>query len=112
MLYTRQSFLGSVSSREVTRLCVIHHAQARQAGVLLTVTPSMSDSQLAALALFVDVSKIAQVVRNLVSNGLKFTPRGGSVDVEVEVMDKEGDTAVCRSLTMTVTDSGAGISKV
>ena len=94
---------------EVTRCCV--HAQARQAGVLLTVTPTMSDSQLAALVLFVDVSKIAQVVRNLVSNGLKFSPRGGTVAVDVAVVDK-GDSAVCRSLTVSVTDSGAGITKV
>lgn len=48
-----------------------------------------------------DPQRIAQVVANLVSNGLKFTPRGGSVRVE---LDAQRDGAIIR-----VTDTGVGI---
>lgn len=48
-----------------------------------------------------DPQRIAQVVANLVSNSLKFTPRGGSVRVE---LDAQRDGAVIR-----VTDTGVGI---
>jgi signal transduction histidine kinase len=77
--------------------------------------------------IYIDVAKFAQIVRNLVSNALKFTPRGGSVTVVLEgrfpdmrthisrkiigryasVYPKDCDTAVLK-----VIDSGAGISIV
>ena len=48
-----------------------------------------------------DRQRVAQVLDNLLSNALKFTPDGGSVAVEVSATG--GDVAV------TVTDSGIGI---
>ena len=48
-----------------------------------------------------DPLRITQVVRNLLSNALKFTPAGGSVQVAV----RSGDGHV----ELTVTDSGVGI---
>ena len=39
----------------------------------------------------VDVSKFAQVIRNFISNALKFTPRQGSVSVRASVVPVEGD---------------------
>jgi two-component system sensor histidine kinase BaeS len=49
----------------------------------------------------VDGTRMAQVVANLVSNALKFTPAGGRVDLRLH---KEGSFAV-----LEVTDTGPGI---
>ena len=49
-----------------------------------------------------DGVRIEQIVMNLMSNALKFTPRGGAIKVAVR---REGDDAVLR-----VADEGAGIS--
>ncbi|MBM4443365.1 MAG: response regulator [Candidatus Rokubacteria bacterium] len=48
-----------------------------------------------------DPARLQQVVGNLVSNGVKFTPAGGRVDVRLR---REGPNAV-----VTVTDTGRGI---
>ncbi|MDP2644127.1 MAG: ATP-binding protein, partial [Desulfobacterales bacterium] len=48
-----------------------------------------------------DADKISQVIGNLLSNALKFTPQGG----EVEVAARKGD----REVRISVKDSGAGI---
>ncbi len=48
-----------------------------------------------------DAARLQQVVWNLVSNGIKFTPRGGSVTVTAERVD--------RKVRLTVEDTGEGI---
>ena len=48
-----------------------------------------------------DREKVRQIVVNLVSNACKFTPRGGSIDVECVCLD--------RSVEVRVTDTGPGI---
>ncbi len=48
-----------------------------------------------------DPTRIEQVITNLVENALKYTPVGGTIDVE---LFRDGDDAVVR-----VTDTGAGI---
>jgi signal transduction histidine kinase len=55
----------------------------------------------AAPVVHADPSRLAQVIDNLVSNALKFTPTGGTVRVRVAV---EADRAV-----LTVSDTGMGI---
>ena len=72
-----------------------------------------SQAELSTALVNVDENKLQQVVRNLVSNGLKFTPQGGDVQVEVEVIDGVNDAGFQRKeLKVSVTDSGAGISQV
>lgn len=61
----------------------------------------------------VDVNKMMMVVRNLVSNALKFTPNGGEIQVKVrydgELCQNDRSEGVIR---IEVHDSGCGISKV
>jgi len=54
--------------------------------------------------LFADPRMLKQIVLNLVSNAVKFTPRGGSVVVGAEV-DRGG------ALAITVRDTGIGMAK-
>jgi signal transduction histidine kinase/CheY-like chemotaxis protein len=74
-----------------------HELTARDRSITLRlVAPS------APLAVEADAVRIDQIVNNLVSNSLKYTPRGGEVTVEVVA---EGDR-VC----LAVTDTGVGIA--
>lgn len=50
---------------------------------------------------WVDADKIDKILSNLLSNALKFTPRGGHVDVSLDVEDN--------ILQLTVADTGPGI---
>jgi signal transduction histidine kinase len=78
-------------------------------GIALEVHADISDSSPPRIR--ADEHKIAQVIRNLVSNGLKFTPPGGRVDVHTSYIDTDDDTGI-RCLKVFVTDNGAGISQV
>ena len=54
------------------------------------------------LPVFVDPSRAAQIITNVISNAIKYTPEGGSVVVSLE---REGTDACVR-----VTDDGVGIA--
>ena len=60
-----------------------------------------------------DNAKLKQVMRNLLSNSLKFTPSGGTVEVTVELTEKcfGSVSEVRQCLRIEVKDSGHGISK-
>ena len=65
----------------------------------------------------VDINKVSQIFRNLVSNALKFTKRGGSVFVRSTIIPpviEASDHAKMRPtlLRVSVKDTGVGISKV
>ncbi len=67
-------------------------------GVALScVFGSMADEEIAG-----DPGRIQQIIWNLVANAVKFTPRGGTVEVTVNRGGMQCD--------LTVSDSGAGIS--
>jgi signal transduction histidine kinase/CheY-like chemotaxis protein len=61
-----------------------------------------TDLEFQAASVWGDPGRLHQVVVNLVSNALKFTPEGGQVDVR---LDRLGDHAL-----LTVRDSGKGIA--
>jgi two-component system sensor histidine kinase VicK len=51
----------------------------------------------------IDEDKFQQVINNLISNALKFTPKGGSIDINLEEKDK--------CVLISVSDTGIGIPK-
>jgi signal transduction histidine kinase len=53
------------------------------------------------IAVWGDLSRLQQVVGNLVSNAIKFTPEGGHVEVTLARHDRQAE--------LVVTDTGAGI---
>lgn len=77
-----------------------HEAERR--GIALTFAFSVTHSGLTG-----DVVRLRQVLTNLVSNALKFTPEGGSVEVAVQEKASDGGGA---TFLFRVTDNGAGIA--
>ncbi len=68
-----------------------------EAGVEVTVDAS---SEVVALG---DAEKLRQVIANLLDNALKFTPRGGTIDLRADYLEQEG-------VLVQVRDSGPGIA--
>ena len=75
----------------------MHGDRAAQAGVTLDLDVEPAD-----LVVPADERKVRQVVFNLLSNALKFTPAGGRVDVSARTMDGVVEVAVA--------DTGTGIA--
>lgn len=71
--------------------------KAREKKIKLTHT--LSDD----LSTYADVNMVDTVLRNLISNALKFTPSGGEINISAE---KIGDDII-----LTVSDSGVGMSQ-
>ena len=70
--------------------------QARKKEITLNV-----EAAALSIPLYADRSQIERVLLNLISNGIRYTPRGGQITAGLAV---EGDQAVCR-----VSDTGYGI---
>ncbi|MBV9848510.1 MAG: PAS domain-containing protein [Armatimonadetes bacterium] len=59
-----------------------------------------------------DPDKLEQILTNLVSNAIKYSPRGGEVRVVGRVVtDRAGGEAHPRAVSLRVTDEGMGISR-
>jgi len=87
---------GPVPMREVIETAIESLAPASSAKGI-HVERSLADG----IEVYGDRDRLQQIVWNLVSNALKFTPKGGRVEVELRSI--EGDAAV------RVTDTGIGI---
>jgi len=55
-----------------------------------------------------DPTRLSQVIINLVSNALKFTDKGGKIDVLAEYIDQKNDDVTFK---VSVSDSGIGLSQ-
>jgi len=55
-----------------------------------------------------DSGKIKQILINLISNAIKFTPNGGNIDVSIEKISSKSDEA---TIKFTIQDTGIGISQ-
>lgn len=56
--------------------------------------------------IWLDVDKLEKIINNLMSNAMKFTPRGGKIDV---TLDSEIDKKGMQWVKITVADTGKGI---
>ena len=57
--------------------------------------------------LFGDDQHLTQVIANLMSNAVKFTPEGGNIKLNAELVEEQGESCVIK---VGVTDTGIGIS--
>jgi signal transduction histidine kinase len=73
-----------------------HAVLAREKGITLRLPESEIDAVVSG-----DRLRLAQVIRNLLSNAVRFTPRGGEIEISLE----EGIDAV----TVSIHDNGPGI---
>jgi len=55
-----------------------------------------------------DEQRLAQVVTNLMSNAVKFTPENGSIDLSARLLKKDGENC---TIQISVADTGIGISR-
>ncbi|WP_244520395.1 sensor histidine kinase [Fictibacillus solisalsi] len=93
VLEKRRDNLGEVLQQSMTTL----RESYLQKGVALSFHEKMQ------IQLLIDKKRIMQVMINLLTNALKFTPTGGRVDITIEI--KEQDAVI------TIKDTGIGIPK-
>ncbi|MEO8971664.1 MAG: GAF domain-containing protein, partial [Ktedonobacteraceae bacterium] len=60
--------------------------------------------------IYADAVRIQQVLRNLISNALRFTPAGGNVTIASAIVQKEGSEEEQKVLELQVRDTGTGIA--
>lgn len=86
------------------RAAAAHAAQAQNRGVELHVEASAGLPDLN-----VDPDRIAQVLDNLMTNALRYTPAGGRITLAAETRDRESDGTRPALVALQIRDTGSGI---
>ena len=69
-------------------------------------------SELDEIAVEADKRRMTEALGHLLSNAVKFSPRGGVVQVSVELVEQELDGALQKYAKINVRDEGRGIAQV
>ncbi len=95
--------LSLCNIREFTEvLCLPFRGLAKDKEIRFTCKSSFKD-----LYTYLDKEKLNIVLNNLLSNAFKFTPAQGSVTIELDILQGEGEAQ--EQLCIRVSDSGIGI---
>jgi signal transduction histidine kinase len=81
-----------------------HRAAAAFAGLTL-----QQDGADPGIVVTTDAARVAQVLGNLISNAIKYTPAGGRVEVVTELLNRRADDGAATRLAVHVLDTGPGI---
>ena len=105
---------------------LLHQAREKEVNLKVEIESSVNDD-LAVYAVNLDKSKFTQVIRNLMSNALKFTPKGSTITVALKLISippasmkgsrifpvsNVTDTTNYNYVQLSVADQGVGISEV
>lgn len=87
------------------KLNELYQPQAKTKGVALNITVLSSSDEIA-----FPKARLLQIVGNLITNSIKFTPSGGTVEVAISVEESE-DEWKSNTLKIKVQDTGVGMSR-
>ena len=84
--------------------------QAKQANVTLSLVDD--EERLSTWLINGDNNKLTQIMRNLISNALKFSPKRTTVTIKLSLETETDEEGELYWIRIDVVDMGAGISKV
>ena len=76
-------------------------AKEKNISYLVEIDPSINE------CLLMDELRITQVLNNLINNAIKFTPKEGTIHIQLE---KKSSTSTEENISFSVTDTGIGIA--
>ena len=98
-LYEKPFMLGAMLSGTVN--VIAYRVDEKNQQFSMTVDPAIPQ------CLIGDEQRLWQVITNLLSNAVKFTPEGGSVSLDIALVEKQDESCL---IGVSVTDTGIGIS--